>query len=370
MSRLPVVAAAFFAVTVIQLLRADAPTALPTNTLKGAYAKNFEIGAAIPSPDTLNPQEVRLLATHFSSVTPENIMKPEAIQPVEGRFVFEASDRFVADASKLGLQIHGHTLVWHSQCPAWFFREGDQDASSDLVLRRMREHIAKLVGRYKGRIARWDVVNEAIDDGEYFLRKSKWFKATGEEFIVEAFKAARRADPKALLYYNDYSIDSGAKREKAIRLIKLLKNRGAPIDGVGIQGHWTLDSVPYDEIEKAICDFAAEGLRVAITELDIDVVPRGSGAADVSAREKAAADPYPDGLPSDRLQRQTDQYARLYTLFRKHADKIDLVTVWGLHDGRSWLNYWPRARTNHPLFWNRALEPKPALQAVIDAARP
>lgn len=365
MPRSPILALSVLAFAVSTPLRAE--TVEPT--LRSACSPFFVAGAAIPSPEELSEPETRLLVGHFASVTPENLMKPEAIQPREGEFNFEASDRFVADTRKLGLEIHGHTLVWDSQCPEWFFKDGDKQASSDLVLRRMNDHIARLVGRYKGQIARWDVVNEAIDDGKIFLRKTRWFKATGDEFLVEAFKAARRADPEAKLYYNDYNIDSGAKREKAVRLIKLLKSRGAPIDGVGIQGHWILDAVPYDEIEKAILAFHAEGVRVAITELDIDVIPRRYGGADISAREKKSADPYPNGLPPELLQRQAAQYARLYSLFRKHADKVDVVTVWGLHDGRTWLNGWPSVRTNHPLFWTRALEPKPALQAIIESLR-
>jgi endo-1,4-beta-xylanase len=337
-------------------------------SLREAFQPFFRVGAAVPSTEGLPEDETALLTRHFVSVTPENLMKPEALQPREGTFRFEAADAFLDRAKQLGLEVHGHTLVWHAQCPEWFFRDGASPASRELVLERMRKHITTVAGRYRGRIARWDVVNEAISDGPEFLRPSKWFEATGEDFLVEAFKSAHAADPQARLFYNDYQIESGAKRGKTLRLLRLLSDRGAPVHGVGIQGHWSIDEVPFDDIERAIIAFHAEGLRVAVTELDIDVVPRRVAGADISVRDRATEDPYAKGCPDEVLQRQAEQYARLFTLFRKHADKLDLVTFWGLHDGRSWLNGWPRQRTNYPLLWDRELKPKPALDAVLRAA--
>jgi len=337
--------------------------------LKKAYSNNFPMGVAIPGPE-LSEAELSLLSANFMSITPENLMKPEEIHPKEGLFQFEAADRFVEFSRNRGFQVHGHTLVWHSQCPAWFFRDGNGKATRERVLMRMREHITAIVGRYRGRIARWDVVNEAIDDGNDFLRSSSWSHAAGEDFIVEAFRAARLADPEAKLYYNDYSIEQPAKREKALRLIRMLKTKGVPIDGIGIQGHWEIDRVPFDDIERSIKAFHAEGLRVGITELDIDVVPRNYSGADISATAAAAADLYSNGCPPEILARQAEQYAKLFQLFKTHADKIAVVTFWGLHDGRSWLNAWPNNRTNHPLLWDRCLAPKPALESVLRVAKP
>lgn len=333
-------------------------------SLKAAFGHRFAIGAAIPGAN-LRDAEKKLLFDQFTAVTPENCMKPQPLHPAEDRFNFAPADALVDLARAHGLAVNGHTLIWHRQCPDWFFDDGGKPAGRDLVLKRLRAHIAAVAGHFAGQVASWDVVNEAIDDGPDYLRRSKWFKSTGEDFIAEAFIAARRADPKAELYYNDYGNERGAKRDKTLRLIRDLKRRGAPIDGVGIQGHWQLDQIPFKEIEEAIIAFHAEGVKVMITELDLDVVTRRTVGAEAGTRESGRNDPFANGLTPAIQQRLAEQYARLFTLFRRHQDKIARVTFWGLHDGRSWLNSWPRKRTNHPLLWDRALQPKPALEAVL-----
>jgi endo-1,4-beta-xylanase len=337
--------------------------------LKAAFGRHFAVGAAIPGAN-LSDAEKALLTRHFGTVTPENCMKPQPVHPDEGRYEFGPGDALVEMARGSGLTVNGHTLVWHSQCPDWFFLDNGQPAGRELVLKRMREHIAAVAGHYAGKLASWDVVNEAIDDGPGYLRKSKWLAGIGEDFIAEAFVAARKADPKAELIYNDYGIEAGGKREKTLRLIRDLKQRKAPITGVGIQGHWSLDRLPLQALEEAILAFSAEGLTVAITELDIDVVTRSTAGADVGAREKGAGDPFVNGLSPEAQKRLTEQYAKLFALLSKHQDKISRVTFWGLHDGRSWLNSWPRKRTNHPLLFDRSLQPKPALGAVLELGRP
>jgi len=329
-----------------------------------AFGARFVIGAAIPGAE-LNEKERQLLFQHFGAVTPENNMKPGLVQPREGQFSFGPADRLVEMAVANDLFVNGHTLIWHQQCPDWFFLDGDRPAGRELVLARMRDHIAAVAGRYAGKVKSWDVVNEAIDDGSGYLRQSKWLTQIGEDFIAEAFLAARRADPHAELIYNDYHIEGTAKRAKALRLIRELRQRNVPIDGIGIQGHWQLDRIPYAEIEEAIIAFHAEGMQVMITELDIDVVPRELSGADIGAGEKGGGDPFVLGLTPEVQLRLAEQYARLFALFFKHDDKISRVTFWGLHDGRSWLNNWPRRRTNHPLFWDRELQPKPAFSAVL-----
>lgn len=337
------------------------------DTLKAAYGHRFTVGVAIPGV-VLNEAERALLFRHFTAVTPENNMKPQPLQPAEGRFNFGPADALVAMAAGQGLAVNGHTLIWHKQCPAWFFDDGGRPAGRELVLQRLRTHIAAVAGHFAGRVRSWDVVNEAIDDGPNYLRPSPWLASIGEDFVAEAFLAARRADPAAELYYNDYGIERPAKRDKTLRLIRELKQRRVPLDGLGIQGHWQLDRIPYADIEEALVAFHAEGMKVMITELDIDVVTRRSEEAESGLRESGGADPYGDGLPPAVQQRLAEQYARLFALFLKHQDKIDRVTFWGLHDGRSWLNTWPRRRTNHPLLWDRALQPKPALAAVLEVA--
>ena len=329
-----------------------------------SFFDSFAIGAAIPGAE-LNRVERRLLFANFNTVTPENCMKPVSLQPAEGRFCFAKADALVEMAHANGLAVNGHTLLWHSQCPDWFFNDDGRPAGRELVLQRMRAHIAAVAGHFAGKVQSWDVVNEAIDNKDEYLRKSKWLNSIGEDFIAEAFIAARKADPHAKLFYNDYDIERQPKRDKALRLIRELKQRGAPIQGIGIQGHWKLDHIPFQAIEDAILAFHAEGLNIAITELDIDVGKRKTDGADVGRLERASADLYANGLPDDVQQRLADQYAKLFALFLKHQDKITRVSFWGLHDGRSWLNGWPYKRTNHPLFWDRALQAKPALSAVL-----
>ena len=324
---------------------------------------HFLVGTCLGGllPEDYTPAEMALLEAHFNVFTPESCMKPEPIQPEEGVFRFTQPDNLVAYAEAHGKQITGHTLIWHQQCPDWFFLDGDQPASRELVLRRLRTHIHTLVGRYRGRIMGWDVVNEAISDAddEYF-RPTKWWETIGDDFIEKAFEYAHETDPGVELYYNDYNDEYPVKREKTLKLIARLKAKGLRIDGVGIQGHWELDRVPFQELEDAIVAFHSAGVKVMITELDIDVVPRNlpkDAPPDV-------LNPYPDGCPPEVLQRQAEQYAQLFEIFARHRDKITRVAFWGMHDGRSWLNYWPWRRTNYPLLFDRNAEPKPAFFAV------
>lgn len=351
---------------------ADAPPASHQAAglfLKDAYSNFFVVGAATPDRRRLSDGERALLLGHFNAITLENGMKFAPLHPEEGRFTFERADEVVAMAASNGLVVNGHTLVWHDATPPWVFADGDRAAGRDLVLKRMRDHITTVVGHFAGRVSSWDVVNEAIADGPGHLRDTKWRAAIGDDYLVEAFKAARQADPKAALCYNDYGIEQPAKREKVLRLLRDLKKSGAPVDLVGIQGHWQLDRIPFQEIEDAIVAFHDAGVRVAITELDIDVVTRETAGAEVGAREQGGRDPFVNGLPDALQQRLADQYAQLFALFIRHRDKVARVTFWGLHDGRSWLNFWPYRRTNHALLWDRALQPKPAFTAVVSVAR-
>jgi endo-1,4-beta-xylanase len=357
-----------FAFETMEKKMSPTPASPSSLTLKEVWADRFAIGAAIPGPE-LSVAEVVLLKRHFNAITPENCMKPQPIHPEEGRYAFDKADALVAFASANGLMVNAHTLVWHSQCPDWFFKDGAETASKEKVLARMREHIATVAGRYKGKVKSWDVVNEAIDDAAPYLRNSKWFQACGEDFIVEAFKAAKQADPGAELYYNDYNIELPAKRAKTLGLIRMIREGGGVIDGVGIQGHWGVHSMPLSSIERSIQEYEAEGVKVMITELDLDVVPRKTSGAEAGTKEAAGDDPYVAGLPPEMQERLAEQYAALFKMLAKYPKTVSRVTFWGLHDGRTWLNSWPRKRTNHPMLWARDLSPKPALQAVLEAGK-
>ena len=344
-----------------------------TRSLKEAARGCFPIGVGVSDRIPERAEDWALLTTQFSIITPENCLKPNPVQVAEGRFDFTRADAFVDFAAAHGLPVVGHCLVWakDDRTPPWFFRDGADAAGRELVLARMQQHIDTVVGRYRGRIAMWDVVNEALDDGTEFLRPSGWTQACGEEFIAQAFLRAHAADPQALLIYNDYNNELPAKRAKQVRLLKSLQERGAPVHAVGLQGHYEIDQVPFADLEATLVEMRALGVKLVVSELDIDVVPRGRWWADGGKHreELAKLDPYRDGCPPEILQRQAEQYAQLFRLFKKHQDVIARVSFWNLHDGQSWLNDFPWKRVNHPLLFDRAGQPKPAFGAVLEALR-
>ena len=273
--------------------------------------------------------------------------------------------------------IVGHTLVWHSQMPRWVFQDANgKPLTRDSLLARMHDHIATVVGRYKGRIKGWDVVNEALnEDGT--LRSSPWKTIIGDDYIEKAFQFAHEADPEAELYYNDYNLENAPKRNGAAELVKKLKAAGVTITAVGSQAHdklWLQNVAMHD---TTIAVLGALGVKVNITELDVDVLPAATRnrTADVSVRVQpdaggaSSVNPYVAGLPDSVQQALAKRYAELFKVFMKHRGIVDRVTLWGVGDGDSWLNNWPmRGRTNYPLLFDRQDLPKPAFKAVIDAA--
>jgi endo-1,4-beta-xylanase len=239
------------------------------------------------------------------------------------------------------------------------------------LLQRLHDHIQTVVGRYKGKIDSWDVVNEALnEDGT--LRQSPWMKIIGEDYIIKAFQYAHEADPKVQLNYNDYNLETQAKRKGAIVLVKKLQAAGVPIAVVGDQGHLHLDRPSIEDEEATVTELAAAGVKVAITELDIDVLPSASGlTADVSLNIQGnpKLNPYAKGLPDDVQQALAKRYGDLFAVYWKHRDVINRVTFWGVTDGDSWLNGWPvRGRSSYPLLFDRNGKPKPAFEAVIKTA--
>jgi endo-1,4-beta-xylanase len=300
-------------------------------------------------------------------------MKWDAIEPQPGEFHFERADRFVAFGQKNGMFVVGHNLVWHSQVPAQVFTDSaGVPITREVLLGRMKTHIQAVVGRYRGRVRGWDVVNEALEE-DGTLRNSPWRRIIGDDYIIKAFEFAHEADPDAELYYNDYGIEVGPKRRGVEDLVRKLRGAGVRIDGVGIQEHVNLQWPPAAEVDAAIAAFAQLGVKVMITELDVDVLPSQTASvnADVGRVEPgdATLNPYTAGLPEPVQQALAKRYADLFTVYFKHRRTVKRVTFWGVTDGDSWLNNFPiRGRTNYPLLFDRAAHPKPAFAAVLRAA--
>lgn len=341
-----------------------------SGTLRHAVNGRFLIGTAVMSRQLDNPALAALVVEQFDVITAENEFKPSSLHSRPDRFNFAPADRIVEFALHHRMKVIGHTLCWHSQSPAWLFRGPDRKPlPRDEALRNLKEHIDAVVGHFRGKVVGWDVVNEAIGDAkDQYLRDTPARRAIGDDYIIKAFEFARAADPHAELYYNDYGNEHPEKRDRTIRLIRELKAAGVRLDGVGIQSHLRLDDPDApDRLDRAIAAYAAEGVKVMITELDVDVLPRLARGADVAARERTGADPYRRGLPPEVAEAQARYYGRIFRVVLKHPGVVTRVTFWGTHDGTSWLNHWPvGGRINHPMLWGRDLKAKPALGTVLD----
>jgi endo-1,4-beta-xylanase len=347
----------------------------PEPSLKNAFKNDFFIGTAVnlfqlSGRDSLG---MNIIEKQFNSITPENILKWERVHPKPDKYNFEPADKYVEFGEKNNMFIIGHTLVWHSQTPKWVFSDSaGNDVSREELLKRMHDHIQAVVGRYKGKIKGWDVVNEALnEDGT--LRKSPWMKIIGDDYIEKAFEYAHEADPNAELYYNDYSLENKPKRDGAIELVKKLKSDGIPITGIGDQMHAKMDWPSSLQVDSMLTDFAQLGIKVMITEMDIDVLPvkNQNHTADVSLNYKndPALNPYKNGLPDSVNLVLANRYAAFFKIFVKHSNIISRVTFWGVRDSDSWLNYWPIfGRTNYPLVFDRQGKPKLAFYKIIDVA--
>ncbi len=349
------------------------PAAQPRSadaTLRQAAGPKLLIGAATSSRSLDRPALATFISQQFGCLTADNEMKPDSLQRVKGTFTFDRADRIVAFATANKMQMIGHTLCWHQQTPKWMFQDDQGQAlPREAALANLKAHIEGVVKHFKGKVKGWDVVNEAVNDGPRpDLRDTPARRAIGDDFVLKAFEFAHQADPDAELYYNDYNIETDFKRERALRLVRQIKAAGLRIDGVGIQGHWSLASPGTAEIERGIKAYVGEGLKVMITELDVDVLPRGrGGGADLNATERQGQDPYKAGLPEDMQQKLAQRYGELFGLFVRYP-QITRITFWGTNDGDSWLNGFPvRGRTNHPLLFDRQLQPKPAFKTAIGA---
>ncbi|XMO87619.1 endo-1,4-beta-xylanase [Algibacter sp. AS12] len=339
-------------------------------SLKESFKNDFYIGTALSGSqiNQSNSKTTALLEKEFNAITPENDMKWEQIHPQKDTFFFDVADKYVALGEKYNMHIIGHTLVWHSQLAPWM-----QEVKDSLTMAQYIEtHINTIVKRYKGKIHTWDVVNEALNEDGSF-RTSNFYEVMGEDYIAHAFKLAAKADPDAKLVYNDYNLWKPEKRAGVVKLVKNLQAQGIKIDGVGMQAHWSLEGPTLEDIENSILAYAALGVKVSFTELDVTVLPNPwdlDGAAVEQSYAQFEGDPkmnpYPVALTDAAQMQLAKRYEDIFKLFLKHKDKIERVTFWGVNDGQTWLNNWPiNGRTNHPLLFDRNFEPKKAYHTVL-----
>ena len=332
--------------------------------LQDAFKECFLIGGALNRNLVMgkDPNAAQIAVKHFNTATSENDMKWSLIHPRPDRYNWEPADRFVDFAEKNHMAPIGHCLVWHAQVPASTFRDSDgNNLSREALLARMKDHIQTVVGRYKGRVKGWDVVNEALSDSGT-LRQSQWLRIIGEDYIEKAFQYAHEADPNAELYYNDYSLDVGKARcDAAVTLVKGLQSKGIRIDGVGIQLHGGLTYPSPSTLDYALGTLGASGVKVMVTELDIRTQTRGYRGADISLvnRENTSD---PNASAAQTQTRLAEKYAEIFSVLVKHRKTVSRVTFWGVYDATSWIG-------GSPLLFDRNYQPKEAFYAVINTAQ-
>jgi endo-1,4-beta-xylanase len=344
--------------------------------LKNVFNNDFLIGTAVNYAQFSGKDSVgdKIIETQFNSITPENALKWERVHPEPGIYNFKPVNEYVAFGEKNHMFIIGHTLVWHQQTPKWVFEDSSGNPlNRQELLERLHDHIYTVVGKYKGKIKGWDVVNEALnEDGS--LRNSQWKKIIGDDYIEKAFEFAHEADPDAELYYNDYSLENKPKRDGAIRLISKLKSEGIHITGIGDQMHAKMDWPSVSQVDSMLSDFKKLGIKVMITELDMDALPykHENHTAEISLRYKnnTGLNPYKNGLPDSVNVEMAKRYRDFFKTFIKYKSIISRVTFWGVRDSNSWLNNWPvPGRTNYPLIFDRNGRPKLAFYEIIKAAK-
>lgn len=327
-----------------------------TGTLKQAFDGSFLIGVAVNQRNISDSVQAALVCKEFNSITAENDMKPQSTHPAEGRFDWDGADRIADFCRNKGIRLRGHCLVWHNQIGPWMFTDNSgNEVSKDLLLKRIREHVHAVVKRYKDVVYCWDVVNEAVTDDAHATspyRQSRLYKIAGDDFIREAFKAAREADPEALLFYNDYNECDPVKSERIAEMVRNMKAEGVPIDGIGMQGHYNIYGPSAEEVDAAINKYRQVVKHIHVTELDVRVNHEMGGQLRHSRQSEQ--------LDEVKVKQQQKQYASLFNVFDKHKDVIDCVTFWNLSDRDSWLG-----ADNSPLLFDKNYRRK----AVYDIVR-
>ena len=340
--------------------------------LKDNYADHFLVGSMILDSDI--SQASRVVRKHCSIVT-VNHFYWRVVHPAEGFYDFEPGDRRVDYASQRGMKIRGHPLLFGTIDPDWVFMDGEEDVSREVLIQRMKDHIQTIVSRYKGKIHYWDVVNEPTADIFFNLgaepspitdtyKRHRWYTIIGEEYIELALEFAHEADPQAKLYINENNIAGflsslSLKKKHFYEIIKGLMEKDVPLHGVGIQGHWSHDYPPAEDVAETVRLFSSLGLDVQITELDMSTY---------SIVRWAFPDlvPVHDAYSPSIEQKQVERYDELFNVFRACSDQLSAVVFWGLSDPTSWLRTQPDERDDWPLLFDENYNPKKAFQAVAD----
>ena len=351
-------------------------------SLAKAYEKYFKIGAAV-SPWQIDAHH-DLLLRHFNSLTAENEMKYALTEPEEGKFSFEKADAVVAMAREMGVKIRAHAPVWHNQTPDWMYQDGDRPAAPELIYERIDAHSKVLCDRYGRDVYAWDVVNEATRDGEFdpekfpgespVYRNSDNFRLCGAGFIEAAFRSMDRYAPDAQLFYNDYSECVPEKRDRIIRLIRDLREKGCRVDGIGMQQHH-FAAPDYDEIRRSIEMYAPLGLRIHVTELDVSMMATVNAGTERLKPDDPGFEEYIREVQKatpEKLAMIDGIYVKLFEIYRSYADVIDCVTTWGIADDYTWLDFfgWKPGTPiikQHPLLFDEHEQPKPCVYQLIDA---
>lgn len=365
-------------------------------SLKDAFKDHFLVGAALNRSHVtgtgggrrsqeLVEKDIALTRAQFNQITAENDMKWQLIHPREGAdgYDFGPADALVKFGEEHGMYLVGHTLVWHSQTPNWVFAGTNPPpetaeaapgrggfgrgytgprASREELLERMRDHIHTVVGRYKGKVKSWDVVNEALADGgpENVMRNSLWMQIIGPDFIAKAFQYAHEADPDAILRYNDYGLENPVKIQKLVTLVKSLQEQNVPIHAIGTQAHLNISTAGFEQMDRSLTELAKLGLPIHVTELDINSAQGGQRGTSADIAANAAATQ--GGLVAEADERLAKAYEGVFRAFMKHRDKVEMVTFWGVNDAVSW------RRAGNPLLFDGSNEPKPAFDAVMRVA--
>lgn len=328
------------------------------------------IGTAVATDFEKNysAEEMDILATHFDSVTPENCMKWHQMCPEEGAYRFEDIDHLIDFATKHQQSVVGHTLLFNrdGDYPKWLFRDGNKQADAKLVWKRIEDHATKLMTRYAGKIDSWDVLNEFIEVPKPGYRVTDLTRVLGADFPERLFKLAAQLDPKAKMTYNDFSVENPDRLKAILAFVRNLREKGCKIDIIGSQTHLEIGEKTGAKLDNMIKQFAAEGFRCALTEVDVDVIPRTVYWNPKTRGDTTKINPYVDGCPPEILEKQANTYREAMGAVMANIQHVDRVSFWGFGDGRSWLNNWPWKRVNHGLLFDRDSKPKPSFHAVAE----